>query len=326
MLLRYLVEKAMEIRQGAHFLLDSRCAEVFSHIPESNKTILTPGIRARRRFYSRNRDRFSGVLCFGNIPPPCRLAVPVYTYLHNPLLLATPDGYPLRQKLSKLLKTTFIRLHLGNTDGIFVQTGFMARMLMENWHYPEEKIHLFPFFDGRRFTPLHDQEKNANEYLFINDGNPHKNHINLLRAWALVNQKQPGWRLNLTVSGRFPEVVARIEEYRNQGVNILNHGFTDPVNVYSRCRYLIYPSLTESFGLGLIEGTLAGLQVICSDLPYAHSVLEPSAVFDPLNPEKMAAVILANRTENENFRPTRLITRDCINDMLAMWNKPDGDA
>lgn len=321
-LLKYLVEKALAIKSGVFFLFDERCAEVFKHIPESQKLVLKPSLTERKKFYKSRGNDFSGIFCFGNIPPPIRLGVRVFTYLHNPLLLSTPEGYPLSQKISKFLKTSYIRLCLKNTDGIFIQTDFMADMLRSNWNYPDSKIFHFPFFDASRFEPLNTIEKQQHEYLFINDGNPHKNHINLLKAWLIVNKAQPEWRLHLTVTERNPEVLNQIEIYKNLGANIINHGFVNPVDVYSQCQYLVYPSLTESFGLGLIEGTVAGLQVISSDLPYAHSVVYPSAVFNPWKPEEMASVILKNRIENHDFIRTRLKTKDLIDEMFAMWN-PD---
>jgi glycosyltransferase involved in cell wall biosynthesis len=319
MLLKYLAEKAMELKPGVFFLIDSRCADAFKSIPDAQIQVMKAGISQRKAFYIENRDRFSGVFCFGNIPPPFRLKVPVYTYLHNLLLLSTPPGYPFRQKVSKFLKTFFIRRFLKNTDGIFVQTALMAQLLKEKWHYPEEKIRLFPFYDVRRFAPIKETEKKADEYLFLNDGNPHKNHVNLLKAWELVNHEQPGWRLHLTVTGRHPQLIDLIETYIRKGVNIINHGFVDPVKAYSECQYLVYPSLTESFGLALIEGATAGLQVISSDLPYAHLVIEPSAVFNPMGPEDIARVILNNRIGNSHFRPTKLIATDQIREMLTMW-------
>ncbi len=320
MLLKYLVEKALELKPGVFFLIDSRCEDVFTFIPEAQKLVMSAAISPRKAFYTANKDKFSGVFCFGNIPPPCRLKVPVYTYLHNLLLLATPDGYPFYQKVSKFLKSVFIRLMLKNTDGIFVQSENMAQMLMRSWGYPKGKIQIFPFYDVRRFVPLKALKKKPQDYLFISDGNAHKNHINLLKAWELVNKHQPDWRLHLTVTGRNPALVSLIENYRSSGVNVVNHGFADPVDVYSECQYLIYPSLTESFGLGLIEGATAGLQIICADLPYAHSVVKPSAVFDPFRPESMAAAILSNRMEMPGFEPTMLKAKDMVTEMLSVWD------
>lgn len=320
-LLKYLVKKALELRSDVLFLIDSRCAEIFKDVPEEKKEVLAATYWNRLSFYSKNKNKFGGVLCFGNVPPPIRLKCNVFTYLHNPLLLATPGSYPLLQKISKFLKTSFIRLHLGNTDGIFIQTSFMADLLKTQWNYPDSKIHFFPFYDASRFTPLKSVAKQPNDYLFINDGNPHKNHINLLKAWELINKERPDWRLHLTVTDRNPTVKQEIENYVKAGVNVVNHGFVDPVAVYSQCQYLVYPSLTESFGLGLMEGYAAGLQIISSDLPYAHSVVKPSAVFDPLNPRNLAEIILKNRIDSPDFQRTELKTRNLLEPMLAMFPK-----
>ena len=51
---------------------------------------------------------------------------------------------------------------------------------------------------------------------------------------------------------------------------------------YLSSEFLIFPSLTESFGLGLIEAIECGCIVIGADLPYTYEVCEPSLVFNPL--------------------------------------------
>lgn len=232
-LLKYLVSKALELRPDVFFLIDSRCEDVFQSVPDAKKRVLKASYLDRLSFYNQNGKHLSGVLCFGNVPPPIRLKCKVFTYLHNPLLLATPGSYPIKQKVSKFLKTSFIRAHLGNTDGIFIQTEFMADLLKKNWNYPEAKIGFFPFYDVSRFSPLKVAAKQPDDYLFINDGNPHKNHINLLKAWELVNNEKPNWRLHLTVTERNPAIKQMIEEYAAAGVNVVNHGFVNPVDVYS---------------------------------------------------------------------------------------------
>ena len=50
---------------------------------------------------------------------------------------------------------------------------------------------------------------------------------------------------------------------------------------------MIFPSLAESFGLGLIEAIECGCKVIGADLPYTYEVCEPSIVFDPMDDESI---------------------------------------
>ena len=129
-------------------------------------------------------------------------------------------------------------------------------------------------------------------FLYLSDGNPHKNHINLLHAWKLLSKHDLKYELNLTVTGEYPDLLKTIEQYKESGLNIVNHGFADPEILLSKCNFLIYPSLSESFGLGLVEAIDCGCEVITADLPYAHSVVEPLATFDPYSPRTIADTVI----------------------------------
>ena len=57
---------------------------------------------------------------------------------------------------------------------------------------------------------------------------------------------------------------------------------------------MVFPSLTESFGLGLVESMMAKCPVAAADLPYAHEVCGDAAVyFNPNNSESIANTIIA---------------------------------
>ena len=54
------------------------------------------------------------------------------------------------------------------------------------------------------------------------------------------------------------------------------------VQFYSEADALFFPSISESYGLPLVEAMVMGLPVICADLPYAHWMCGDKAVyFDP---------------------------------------------
>ncbi len=64
------------------------------------------------------------------------------------------------------------------------------------------------------------------------------------------------------------------------------------MQVYSKVDALFYPSLTESYGLPLVEAMVLGLPVIVADLPYARWMCEDGAIyFDPEDIESAAAAI-----------------------------------
>ena len=96
-------------------------------------------------------------------------------------------------------------------------------------------------------------------FIYVSDGNPHKNHNNLLKAWAFLFELGLNLELHLTVSKEYPRVLSAIEELQKKGLKITNHGITDVNILYNNCSHLIYPSLAESFGLGLVEAVNAAL-------------------------------------------------------------------
>ena len=92
--------------------------------------------------------------------------------------------------------------------------------------------------------------------------------------------------LHLTVNDSFPQLQNLIKAKRDQGYPIINHGFIrrDKLSaIYQSAEYMIYPSLAESFGLGLIEAMESGCRIIGADLAYTYAVCRPSLVFNPLS-------------------------------------------
>jgi glycosyltransferase involved in cell wall biosynthesis len=57
--------------------------------------------------------------------------------------------------------------------------------------------------------------------------------------------------------------------------------------LYRSSEFIIYPSLSESFGLGILEALENGCKVIGADLQYIHAVCKPSLVFDPESEESI---------------------------------------
>ena len=52
--------------------------------------------------------------------------------------------------------------------------------------------------------------------------------------------------------------------------------------------FVIYPSFSESFGIGIIEGIENGCKIIGADLEYLKSVCNPSLTFNPNSPFSIA--------------------------------------
>ncbi|RZK12894.1 MAG: glycosyltransferase [Flavobacterium sp.] len=317
-LLDYLVDCLYRSDLDVFYLFDSRCSKDFQQIPEEKKLFLKKSLFSRHQFYKRNSDRFTKVFCFGNIPPTIRLNATVYTYFHNLVLLQQPRDFSFRKKLDSKFKAFFIQLNIKNTDHFIVQSENVKNALENYYGLSKEKILVFPFFSENK-NVIHTKVRNENDFVFISDGNQHKNHDILLKAWKIVNTYKPEYKLHLTISHVYPTLRNLVETGEYSGYNILNHGRVAKealTLLLSRSMYVVYPSLMESFGLGLIEGCEAGCEVIAANRPYVHSVIKPLRTFEPLSAEHIAYTVL--NTEMPTIKTSKLKIKDEISALINL--------
>jgi len=98
---------------------------------------------------------------------------------------------------------------------------------------------------------------------------PHKNHINLIKAFKMVSDKFPNLTLVLvgakeSNSKNIGELIKDLKLSRK--VKIC--GYVDQerlVNLYRHATGLVYPSLFEGFGIPIIEAFNLGCPVLCMD-------------------------------------------------------------
>ena len=71
---------------------------------------------------------------------------------------------------------------------------------------------------------------------------------------------------------------------------ILDENSEEMNDYYQSCKALVWPSLTESFGIPLIEASRHRRDILASDLDYIHDILEISKeyCFDPNSPFSIA--------------------------------------
>lgn len=154
--------------------------------------------------------------------------------------------------------------------------------------------------------------------IYVSHPSEHKNHLTLVKALSVIVRHEPSARLMLTLDRkrlgdrRYNGLTRQIQaESEGQGVaeHIIWLGRLTPDEVDFALRsadMMVFPSLAESFGLGLVEAMAAGCPVAASDLAYAHDVAGAAAIyFDPRDPENIAMTILDalnNQGELERMR------------------------
>ena len=297
-LLNYFIKSLTPYNIDIHLLIDSRNETSYDFIPKNRITVIDPSIWGRHKFYVKNKRSFDVVFTVNNLPPSVKLPFSkVYTYFHQYLFLnSTNVGYDVKMRINLAMKRRFISMHKNNVDYFVVQTLNVKNEFHEVFKVQSTKILVYPFFEEDDYA---DEDKTAfaaHQYLYVSDGHPHKNHSRLLQAWEKVNTPYPQAHLTLTVSEeRYPALSSTINAMNRKGINVSNAGFQDKegvVKLYKTHKFLVYPSLTESFGLGLIEAARYGCEIIAADLYYVHAVVNPLLLFDPKDADSIANSII----------------------------------
>lgn len=319
-LLDYLVPQLFEKHPDTFFLLDQRVKNSFGYLPQNQVKFIPNSLIERHEFYKKNFNKFTSILCFGNVPPSIRLKAKVFTYLHNSVLFSTGPDFPFKVAIGYKVKSIIVRFLKKNTDFWCVQTPFMKGEMEKHWKINPDKIIVIPFFNT--FSYPDSEKRSLYEYYYISDGHPNKMHNNLLEAFKKAYWKNPVISLNLTISAQYPELIKKVELLQSEGVSVKNLGWctSDHLkSIYSKGGYLLFPSTQESFGLGLIEAAQYGMKVIASDLPFVHEVIEPSYTFDPWNIDSIADAIETSIDKSLPF--TKLKIENEILKLLEVINK-----
>lgn len=283
-LLDYLVKECEKSNLDIFYLFDERCKESFKEVPSHRKIFMKASLTKRLLYYKRNKDSYSVVLCFGNLPPSIKVNAKVYTYFHQPLFLDTPSDIKIKQKLILSLKVKILNFLKPNTDYWVVQSELIRNKLAEKYNLRTNSILNLPFYESTINKNQNINTQIPYSYIYVSNSTPHKNHIRLIRAFCEFYDIHKKGELTLTVPLGNQEINKLLFDKRIDGYPITNLGFVDRfiiIKAYYQHQYLIFPSLAESFGLGLVEAIECGCKVIGADLPYTYEVCKPSIIFDP---------------------------------------------
>lgn len=317
-LLQYLIEKIVSHPQKDNFffLLDPRFEK--PAVLEKNYTIVPNKVMARIKYYRKHRHLFTKVFCFANTPPPVKLKIPVYTYFQNQKVLEAAYHKFEPNYRSVYIKYLFVKLWNKNTDYYIVQTPHMVAEMLKHGFKDKSHYITIPFYNDERYktgaTPF--DERPTDTYVFVSTPSPQKNYPTLLAAWEYLCNQGHTPELHITIDDTSPELLARVEELKAKGAMIYNYKYLDPKLLYFKYRYLICPSVMESFGLPLIEAVDSGMKVLAPDMPYVHDVITPSATFNPLSKESMAAAVIMSSLTDLPF-PT-VVTHNEVDRLVTL--------
>jgi glycosyltransferase involved in cell wall biosynthesis len=318
---KILLDYLIEILEGSSlnicYLLDERIKGNHPKITNNKLVYLKAGLLRRHHFYRKNRGTFTKILCFGNLPPTLRLEGRVFTYFHQKLFLEVLEETPMKQKMIFYIKSFIFQYFRKNTDFWIVQTQAMKEIFLKKTiQIKSESVLVIPFYPPLKSTV---QQKSTAVFVYVSSGNLHKNHFNLIRGFQLFFDREKKGELHLTIGDEFTELIDCISKMNEQGYPVINHGFVSRdliAPIYAKANFAIYPSLSESFGLGIIEAIENHCEVVGADLPYIYAVCNPSLVFDPLNVEDIANVF--KRAVEEKIPHTEQLVFNEIDQLIAL--------
>ncbi len=275
-----------------------------------------------KNLYKKNNYNFSEIYLNG-IPPLFRFyqrKVNVYIFLQNKLIFDKTriNGFSVKHLLgilnifiSKVLLYTFLK----NNDVLIAQTKSMFEMLSskfkKNQIISQEKIWgnieelnlelVKNLANEKRSSILSKiRELRNDNFLFFYPArlSAHKNHKKLLEAIQLLDENSlKKFKLILTIK----ESDLKIFSIKNEA-NFLCLGeidYLDLLSIYKFIDYLIFPSISESFGLPLLEAKLNNTKIIASNLDYVFDICKPEYVFNPFEAKDIYSKI--NFVLKKNF-------------------------
>ena len=319
-LLDYLISELEKTDESIKYFLDIRIKENHPLIKKSNTVIYCKGSLIKRHFFYKKLGKsIDKVFCFGNIPPTLKLEIPVYTYFHQRLFIKIPEELAFSQKIILWIKSKFFQKFTANSQFWIMQTKSIKNEFLHKFQNIEKhKIIFMPFYPpfSKAFTIV-DKEKNS--FLYVSNGSPHKNHQRLLKAFVKFYQKYKTGKLYITIGNEFLDLKKSIAAHQKKGVPIVNVGFLNRKELYSlytKSEFVVFPSLTESFGLGLLEAMENGCKVVGADLPYTHAVCKPSLLFNPYEIDSIATAFYNAITKNT--RPTEQLVFNEIKSLIKL--------
>lgn len=242
--------------------------------------------------------------------------------------------------LIKRLRLRFMRRQILNgakaSCAAIVQTQAMYDRMLGVESKLKGRIHIIP--SGYRTPSVSPQIRREKTALIQNSVRPrliyvthpseHKNHLNLIRALPGIVNVFPDTSLLLTLEKSTPPN-SRYADFVNQivaaadSLGVAHHlvwmGILTADEVHyalSNCDLMVFPSLAESFGLGLVESLAAGCPVAASDLRYAHDVMEETAsYFNPHDPKSICDVVISILSDNDP-----LSTKQAVDSMMKKYS------
>lgn len=245
---------------------------------------------------SRSCSLSDKVLLVHNLPPLLPLKARIIVFVQNRNLISDINysSFTVKTRIRLFFERVWMRLFRHRVNTYFVQTPSMAGLLKDWGGQGHVDVRISPFAPS--LPSISEKLHKEWDFLYVSDGEAHKNHKALVQAWKILALRGFFPSLALTLTERDFELKLWIEDQKNSyGLRITNLGLLPHVElleIYNKVGALIFPSISESFGLPLVEANSLKLPILAGELDFVRDVCNPVETFDPKSEISIARAVL----------------------------------
>jgi glycosyltransferase involved in cell wall biosynthesis len=230
----------------------------------------------------------------------------------------------------KYYSRLFYNININKNDFIIVQQAWFREYIAKNFNFNINNIIVFPpnYFIPKSKPNL----KNNNKHIFVCPTKAvfYKNNEILLKAFSQLNTGiHNKYIFYITLSGNENKYSKQLYKKYGYLENVIWTGQVsrEKINkIYSESNTLLFMSTLESWGLPLTEAASLGLNIVTSNLPFAHETLanyEKAIFIDTNDLHKLKQIIQSLVFKEQiNFSENHMVLKnepfsqtfdDCIN-------------
>jgi glycosyltransferase involved in cell wall biosynthesis len=214
---------------------------------------------------------------------------------------------------------------LRHLDRIIAVSGWVKQELVERARVKESRIEVIP--NGVDMAAFYPRLRNEESVVLIQPfsfrrpyilyasriDHPVKNHIRLFKAFEIFKERThyPHRLVLAGADGHGADIVkaaAAASPLRNDIFFTGHFPSTSLPELYAGADIVVFPSLYEGFGLGVLEAMASGVPVACARSASLPETAEHAALyFDPWNIEDMADRMVTLTTNRDIYRECRAL-------------------